>query len=140
MADVSDASPIVYLASPYSKGNSQTRLARFNAVTHVAAKMIKDGSIVFSPITMTHPIDLILSTENSVLDSNFWVRFDENFMRHCGIFRILTLPGWEISRGVQRETEYFLSNGIRPEFLSPAEYGVEASNPLFMQAFAEDPS
>jgi hypothetical protein len=98
---------IVYLACPYSNPNSDVRLARFNAATHVAAKLIERGLIVFSPITMTHPVDLMLAAEGDTLGSEYWVEFDISFMQACSEIRILTLPGWRESRGVQREIAFF---------------------------------
>ena len=74
---------IVYLACPYSKGTSKARLARFEAATHVAAKLIERRLIVFSPLTMTHPIDVVLAEEGETLGSDYWVEFDIVFMEAC---------------------------------------------------------
>jgi hypothetical protein len=126
---------IVYLACPYSKGLANVRLARFNAATHVAAKLIEQRLVVFSPITMTHPIDLVLATEGNTLGSDYWVEFDTSFMDVCAQIMVLAMPGWEDSSGIQRELVYFKKRGISPKFLLPEEYGVIASDPAFRAAF-----
>lgn len=126
---------IVYLACPYSNPNADVRLARFNAATHVAAKLIERGLIVFSPITMTHPIDLILAAEGDTLGSEYWVEFDISFMQACSEIRILTLPGWRESQGVRREIAFFEEHGVAPQFLSPDEYGVTGKHGAFRAAF-----
>jgi Domain of unknown function (DUF1937) len=49
---------LIYLACPYSDPSAAVRLQRFEHATKAAAALIQQGHIVFSPITMTHPIDL----------------------------------------------------------------------------------
>lgn len=126
---------ILYLASPYTKGCAAKRLARFHAVTHVAAHLIGEKRIVFSPITMTHPIDIALSRDGETLGSEFWVKFDEAFMHFCVNISVLMLPGWEESSGVNREIEFFKERNVNPVYLDPREFGVSEDNPLFRNAF-----
>lgn len=126
---------IIYLAGPYSKGSAGTRLARFNAVTAIAARMIEQKLIVFSPITMTHPIDLVLADDGQTLGSDYWVAFDEKFMAACSEIHVAMLPGWEQSSGVKREVEYFRARGREPTFLKPSDYGVWPQDERFSSAF-----
>lgn len=130
---------IIYLACPYSRGNADVRLARFNAVTHVAAKLIEQRFVVFSPITMTHPIDLVLAADGETLGSDYWVSFDESFMSFCSEIRVLAMPGWEQSSGVKREIAYFRNKGIEAVYLMPEKFGVSASSPSFSKAFQDIP-
>jgi len=132
-----NSSEIIYLAGPYSNGSQATRNARFHAVTHVAARLIEQHRIVYSPLTMTHPIDLVLASEGETLGSEFWVAFDEAFMKMCTSISVLMLPGWEKSNGVRREIEYFEARGITPDYLAPKDFGIRACNPLFAAAFTE---
>jgi len=126
---------MIYLASPYTKGSAESRMARFHAVTQVAARLIEQKNIVYSPITMTHPIDLVLATDNETLGSDFWVNFDESFMAHCTQIVVLTLPGWRESSGVAREIEYFKGRGIAPSFVAPEEFGITREIAKFAAAF-----
>lgn len=126
---------IVYLACPYSKGTALTRLARFNAVTHVAAKLIERRKIVFSPITMTHPIDLVLASDGATLGSVFWTTFDTAFMNACASISVLTLPGWQESSGVKFEISHFQNRGIEPCYLEPSEFGILREAMEFSAAF-----
>ncbi len=98
---------IVYLACPYTDADPKVRLSRFQKATEAAAHLIEQGRIVFSPITMTHPIDLVLADENATLGSDYWVSFDEAFMEFCSEMVILKIDGWDSSRGVKREMEFF---------------------------------
>ena len=127
---VQDATNLIYLAGPYSNdapncpdkpASAQKRLARFNAITDVAQQLIGKKAILFSPLTMTHPIDIRM-THNP--GSNFWVSFDEAIMQHCSEIHVLKLPGWDKSSGVKREIEYFGEKGITPVRLEPTDYGI----------------
>ncbi|MHC2621504.1 hypothetical protein ACVIW2_003536 [Bradyrhizobium huanghuaihaiense] len=99
---------LLYLACPYSDPSEEVRLLRFKRATKAAAALIRRGHIVFSPITMTHPIDIELAG-SSTLGSDFWVTFDQTFMERCDVFVLLPLDGWRSSAGVWREIDYFRS-------------------------------
>jgi hypothetical protein len=98
---------LIYLACPYSDASAAVRLQRFEEATKAAAALIRQGHFVFSPITMTHPIDLEMAGTDETLGSDFWVAFDEAFMERCDLFVLLPLEGWQKSKGVRREMEFF---------------------------------
>jgi hypothetical protein len=100
---------ILYLASPYTDPDSQVREARYQAVTSVAAQLVLQGRVVFSPLTMTHPIDKLIAGLEGTLGSDYWIKFDEQFMACCSDMAVLMLDGWDRSLGVRREIEYFSS-------------------------------
>jgi hypothetical protein len=102
---------LIYLACPYTHASADIRLQRFQQVTKAAAALIRQGHIVFSPITMTHPIDIEMAGSQNTLGSDFWVTFDETFMERCDIFVLLPLDGWRDSGGIRREIEYFRNAG-----------------------------
>lgn len=110
---------IIYLACPYTDAPADVREARFHAATEAAAHLIERGNVVYSPITMTHPIDLILAGEQSTLGSDFWVQFDEAFMELCDELVILRLDGWKESKGVQRERKFFEDRGRPISYIDP---------------------
>ena len=62
---------IIYLACPYTHPSAEVRLQRFELATRAAAKLISEGLIVFSPITMSHPIDMQLAGKHNTLAANF---------------------------------------------------------------------
>lgn len=105
--------PIIYLACPYTHTSAAIRLRRFNLATLAAAHLIKQGNIVYSPITMTHPIDVVLShsVTEGTLGSDYWTAFDEAFMDVCAEMVILKIDGWDRSRGIAREAAYFKAQG-----------------------------
>jgi hypothetical protein len=58
---------VIYLACPYTDPDPAVRKARFDIATAVAADLIRGGRIVYSPITMTHPIDMVLAGASNTL-------------------------------------------------------------------------
>jgi len=90
---------MIYLASPYSHPCPVVRHARFAAVCRQAAEMLRCGIPVFSPIAHSHAI----AAHDLPLDWAFWHRFDRPFIEICSEMWVLTLDGWQESRGVQAE-------------------------------------
>jgi hypothetical protein len=115
---------VVYLGGPYTHHSPQIRLARFEAITRAAAKIIETGRIVYSPLTMTHPIDLVLASEGETLGSDYWVKFDEAFMAFCSEMIVFRLSGWDQSSGVKREMEYFREKKLPITFVDPQDFDI----------------
>jgi hypothetical protein len=89
-----------YLASPYSHPDPEIRHARFEAVNHAAADLMKQGEIIFSPISHSH---IIARDHDLPADWDFWERIDIEFIKKCDALLVLMLPGWKQSKGVQAE-------------------------------------
>lgn len=121
---------IIYLACPYSHPSMEVRVARFQASAQAAAHLIHQGKFVYSPITMTHPIDLVMAAEGDTMGSDYWCDFDEAFMSVCSEMIILVIPGWDESRGIKREAAFFEAAGKPVSFLNLTKVGYElASRP-----------
>jgi hypothetical protein len=121
---------VIYLACPYTHPDPAVRRARFEIATAVAADLIRAGHIVYSPITMTHPIDLVLAGESNTLGSEYWVAFDEAFMEMCSEMVVIQLDGWQQSNGIRREMAYFTDRKKPIRYLDPpssTEPGHQAS-------------
>src|SRR5262249_50831544 len=113
---------IIYLACPYTHSDPQVMEERYNIATKLAAYLIeKRKLIVFSPITMTHPIDKLLARDSITLGSDYWLHFDELFMKACAKMIVLTIDGWQQSEGIQREIEAFKTMGKEVEYLNPSD-------------------
>ena len=67
----------IYLACPYSHPSESVREARVHLSDRVAARLISQGHIVFSPLTHSHRIARHLS---NALDLCFWLRQDLTFL------------------------------------------------------------
>lgn len=120
---------IIYLACPYTDPDPAVRKARFEVATAVAAEFIRKGRIVYSPITMTHPIDMVLAGESNTLGSDYWVAFDEAFMEMCSEMVVVKLDGWEKSSGIKREIAYFTNCKKLIRYMDPPIANSKSSNP-----------
>lgn len=107
---------LVYLAVPYSHQDPAVRRERFKAVNRVAAKLMREGVFIFSPISHTHPIEL---AGDLPYDWNFWYGYDRAILKHCKKLLVLKLDGWQSSAGVAGECDLARELGIPIEFLEP---------------------
>lgn len=90
----------IYLATPYSDPDPKVRQVRFEAVNKVAARLMLEGNIVFSPISHTHPIALAGDLPKGW---EFWKKMDESFLEWCDELHIYCTDGWMESVGVCAE-------------------------------------
>lgn len=95
-----NAKPLVYLACPYTHKHKWQMQKRHDAVTRIAAKLIKKGMAVFSPITNTHTM---AELEEMPTDWPFWRSYDNAFLSCCNTLIVLKLDGWEHSVGLKAE-------------------------------------
>lgn len=91
---------MIYLACPYSHPLEGIRKARFRAANIAAAKLMAEGHVVYSAISMSHPI----AVENNLgLDWDFWRPNDVFFIGICDEIVVLKYPGWDQSEGIAAE-------------------------------------
>ena len=107
---------LVYLASPYSDPDPAVEAGRFRAACRRAARMTEEGLLVFSPIAHSHPICVL---GGCAADFAAWERFDRAMLDCCQRMAVLTLPGWEQSRGVTAEVGIAGAMGLDIEYLDP---------------------
>lgn len=108
---------LVYLAAPYTHPDKFTKVMRFHIINKVAAYLMSElGLFIFSPISHSHPI-----AEDGDIPTTweFWRPYDEEILRCCGRMVVLTLPGWEESKGVQAEIELATKMGVSISYLDP---------------------
>jgi hypothetical protein len=119
---------MIYLASPYSHSDPAVREFRFREACRAAAKFMRCGQPVFSPIAHGHCI----CTYGLPTDWRFWEPFDRRQLERCDEVVVLMLDGWRESVGVQAEIRIAAESGkpvryVAPEGheKTPAETGVE---------------
>lgn len=109
---------MIYLAVPYSHPDPLVREQRYHAVNRLAAKLIEAGQVVFSPISMSHPIEAHMT---KIYPTEFWLKLDMMVAPLCNHLIVLKMPGWEESRGVRTEIIYFEKRGCPITYLEPEE-------------------
>lgn len=109
----------IYLACPYSHNSPKVRRERFKEVSKVAGTLISQGYIVFSPISMTHPIATHCSLP---LAFPYWEQLDKEFIRWCDIVMICKLDGYKESTGVNAEIKYAKSINKKIHYILNGKY------------------
>lgn len=98
---------MIYIACPYSHPDPAVRRARFDAVTRLGAKLSREGKVVFSPLTHSHP----MAEYGLPAGWDYWERADREFLAACSDMIVYCLPGWTDSVGVKAEIDYMLDAG-----------------------------
>lgn len=93
-----------YVATPYAKyakGHHQA----FVDAAKVAAALFDAGVPVFSPIAHSHPLAEHGKIDN--VDHRKWLDLDLHFMESAVGIVVVGMDGWDESKGVKEEIEYF---------------------------------
>lgn len=110
------AKKLVYLATPYSHPDPRVRERRFAAVNVLTAKLMKEGQLVFSPISQSHPIAVAGGLPG---DWAYWKEYDEAILAICKKLIVFCQEGWRDSVGVAAEIELAKETGIPVEYCYP---------------------
>lgn len=93
---------LTYLAAPYSHRSSYILLARVAHINSVCATLMRDGHHIYSPISHCHEI---ATTHSLPTDFAFWRNYNYRMLQACDQLAVLTIPGWDESKGVLAEIE-----------------------------------
>lgn len=107
---------LVYLAVPYSHDDPDVRDMRFEAANRAASELMREGIYVFSPISHSHPIAM---AGGLPLGWDFWEGYDRAILANCSAVIVLTLDGWQESKGVQAEIGIAHDLGIPVSYRLP---------------------
>lgn len=96
----------IYLAIPYTGFEEHS----FNLSNEIAAELIQQGYLVYSPISMSHPI---AKTGKMKGGWEFWKKLDFEFILWCDEVMIIDFDdeAVENSIGVQDELKFARENG-----------------------------
>ena len=111
-----------YLATPYSKYQAGL-YAAYRLACVEAARLIRAGIPVFSPIAHTHPIAAF--SDMDPLDHNIWLPADEPMMDAASGLIMLKAKGWEESYGMQVERRHFEERNKPVVWMTPGCVPVE---------------
>lgn len=93
-----------YLATPYSKYPEGVHIA-FVLASQAAGRLVARGIHVYSPIAHTHPVAIYGNLD--LYDHTLWLPLDEHFMDAAKRLLVVKMPGWDTSRGITHEIEFF---------------------------------
>lgn len=92
----------IYLAAPYSHHHADVRESRVAETTRVAARLMEQGHVVFSPITHGHECAKYLP-KALVENHDFWIQQCLPMLEDCDLMVVVPLEGWRESRGIMLE-------------------------------------
>lgn len=121
---------MIYLATPYTKYHLGIEKA-FEHAAELAARLLRRGIVVYSPIVHTHPIAKYGNIDP--LNHEIWLDFDATMMEASKSLLVAQMEGWEDSYGVAHEIDVFLSAGKPIRFLNPETLEIDAC-PLMIAA------
>ena len=114
----------IYLASPYSSPDPIVRNSRVELASIIAARLMEQGYVVFSPITHGHSVADHLHHRNAH-SHEFWMKQCLPMLEASDCMMILPIDGWRESRGLAEERDFahakripFLiwQTGLSPDF------------------------
>lgn len=96
---------IIYVASPLTHPDPRVMQARIEAAAVYTADLISAGEIAFAPVSYSRLLTQVNADPGPAagFDPHDWYQFDLHFLAIATELRLLTLPGWEQSSGVQLE-------------------------------------
>lgn len=95
-----DNKPLIYIAAPYTSPDPEVSQTRLAAATILAANLIHEGHLVFSPLTYSQELK---NAGHVFPTADDWYQYDIQYLMRCDRMLILRTPGWELSRGVNAE-------------------------------------
>lgn len=102
---------MIYLASPYSDPDPIVREYRYRETLDFTIGAIASGHLIFSPIVYGHQMSESFGTDYEV-----WAPFNDQVIQRSSAVWVLTLPGWEASRGIRHELSLAKSLGLPIEY------------------------
>ena len=89
----------IYMGSPYT-GTPEQQQERYEQARWATAQLLKAGTVVYSPIVHCHDLALCHQLPGSI---DFWRWYDLAMIEAAHTLFVLTLPGWEESKGLRWE-------------------------------------
>lgn len=112
---------VTYLACPYSHDNPAVLRDRFEAVTKLAARLIRSGKHIYSPISHSHAI-----TETGLpCGWEFWASLSLAMLGVCDDVLVYCIDGWDRSVGVRAEVMAAEASGKPVRYLMPEMADIE---------------
>lgn len=124
----------IYLACPYSHPDAEVRENRVELANQVAAEIMQDGYIVFSPLSHSHGIAHYIGNH---MEHDFWLKQCLAFIPWCDELWIMQLPGWKESSGIKMEVEVAGKKNKNIKYISLPQqeaYYAPTDQPLYLVA------
>lgn len=115
------SAPLAYLATPYTKYTEGIEQAFIDAAK-LKARLMRAGINVYSPIVESHPSAIYGDLDP--LDHSIWLRSNEAQMAVASVLIVAQMDGWDRSKGVLHEIEFFQARSKPIFMLDPETLGM----------------
>lgn len=115
------AEDIWYLASPYSHEDRAVMGQRYRWACQATARLFTNNVFAYSPIAHTYAVDVIGELDASSFEK--WEAFDLGMIDRLTGLLVLTIAGWDESRGVRAEMDHANATGKPIRFMVPRFFG-----------------
>ena len=95
----------VYLASPYTHKDESVMEMRYNEMVNVVKTCLEFRLPVYSPIVHWHMPSITMGPDRPIDFEAFQIQ-DIALITGCYEFWVITLPGWEHSKGCNEEMKF----------------------------------
>ena len=113
----------IYLASPYSDKDQNVVMERVRKTEVAVASYLKAGKIIFSPILHCHELSINCKLPG---DASFWWKFNRTMLMQAEELWLLTLDGWQQSKGMKKESMLAIHHEIPVSHVHYAEVLINA--------------
>jgi len=110
-----------YLASPYTHMDLAIQAARYAEVQKCFLWLMRQRIWTFSPIIHCHHVTIRFGLPS---DASYWWDYNREMLKSASKLYVLTLEGWEDSRGVSEEIIFASAANIAINFISPTAYNI----------------
>lgn len=110
---------IEYLATPYTDEDPGIEDYRARISDIIAAELTSQGRLIYAPISSWHHIALKYELPSTY---DYWLKLDEEFLKVCKQVVIITLPGWQKSKGVNAEVKMAKKYNIPINYIDPEPF------------------
>lgn len=95
----------IYVASPYSSPDREVEISRYEKVMEFMTERVneKPSEVLYSPILHCHDWAERFTLSK---DAAWWRRHNLSILQRASGLFLLTLPGWQESKGVKVEIDF----------------------------------
>ncbi|MBI2790930.1 MAG: DUF1937 family protein [Gammaproteobacteria bacterium] len=107
---------LIYLACPYSHPDSRMVQLRYAVSAQVACQLVKEGLMIFAASMHNALLATMAGISDQFAD---WKEYNHLMIERSDKLMVITMEGWEQSKGVQDQIQYAKSLNKPIEMIEP---------------------